>query len=104
MRAEASQQREFWSKAAAHYDRVVDLQLGGGTRAMVRARVAEEGRFGHLVEFGCGTGFFTRMLASKADLVVATDLSPAMLEIARKQIDASNVRFQAEDCQRTSFP
>jgi hypothetical protein len=51
-----SEQAEFWSKVAHAYDRVVDLQIGPRTRAMVRERVAREGRLGNLVEFGCGTG------------------------------------------------
>jgi len=96
-------QREFWSKVAHRYDRVVDLQIGGRTRAMVRERAAQEERFGTLAEFGCGTGFFTPVLAGKADRVVATDLSPGMLAVARARVGEPNVRFQAEDCQRTSF-
>jgi ubiquinone/menaquinone biosynthesis C-methylase UbiE len=96
-------QSEFWSKVAQRYDRVVDLQIGGRTRAMVRERAAQERRFGSLAEFGCGTGFFTQVLAGKADRVAATDLSPAMLAIAHTRVDAANVRFQVEDCQRTSF-
>jgi ubiquinone/menaquinone biosynthesis C-methylase UbiE len=97
------EQSEFWSKIAQKYDRVVDLQIGPKTRAMVRERVTKEGWLGNLAEFGCGTGFYTRVLAGKADSVLATDVSPAMLEIAKDQIKDSNVTFQAEDCQKTSF-
>ena len=96
-------QAEFWSKVARRYDRVVDLQIGGRTRAMVRERVEREERCGRLVELGCGTGFFTRALAERADHVVATDLSPAMLAIAQGRVAAPNLRFQTENCQRTSF-
>jgi len=103
MSVKAEAQREFWSKVARDYDRVVDLQLGGRVRAMAMERAARERHLGTLVEFGCGTGFFTQMLAAKADLLVATDLSPRMLEIAKERVGAPNVRFQAEDCQSTSF-
>ena len=71
---------------------------------MVRARVSREGGLGKAVEFGCGTGFFTETLAGKADSLVATDLSPRMLELARARVRAPNVTFQAEDCQATTFP
>jgi ubiquinone/menaquinone biosynthesis C-methylase UbiE len=98
------EQREFWSTVAARYDRVVDLQIGPRTRAMVRERVSREGRLGKAVEFGCGTGFFTETLAGKADSLVATDLSPGMLELARARVRAPHVTFQAEDCQATTFP
>lgn len=100
----ANEQREFWSTVAQKYDQVVDLQIGPVTRSMVRERVAEEGRLGKLAEFGCGTGFFTELLAGKADSVVATDISPGMLAAAKERVKAANVTFQVEDCQETSFP
>src|SRR5262245_21956758 len=100
----ADEQGEFWSKVAEKYDGVVDLQIGGKTRSMVRERVVQEGPLGRLVEFGCGTGFYTRVLAGKADTVLATDISPAMLALAKQQVKMANVTFQAEDCQHTSLP
>jgi len=96
--------REYWSKVARDYDRVVDLQIGPRTREMVRQRLAREGRLGDVAELGCGSGFYTAVLAEKADTVVATDIAPGMLELARERVAAPNVRFQAEDCQRTSLP
>jgi ubiquinone/menaquinone biosynthesis C-methylase UbiE len=83
---------------------VVDLQIGPRHRAMVRERVEREGALGRLVELGCGSGFFTAALAPRAESVVATDLSPGMLALARERVKAANVTFQVEDCQRTSFP
>jgi ubiquinone/menaquinone biosynthesis C-methylase UbiE len=100
----ADEQREFWSAVAEKYDRVVDVQIGPQTRSMVRERVAKEGALGHLAEFGCGTGFYTEVLARKADRVVATDLAPGMLALAKQRVTAANVTFQAEDCQKTSLP
>jgi len=97
-------QREFWSKVAPDYDRVVDRSIGGRTRSIVRERLARESALGSTVEFGCGTGFCTETLAGKADRVIATDLSPGMLDLARSRVNASNVSFQLEDCQQTSFP
>jgi len=82
---------------------VVDLQIGGKTRSLVRDRVAREGSLGRLVEFGCGTGFFTEVLARKADTLVATDISPGMLKLARQRVKAPHVTFRAEDCQHTSL-
>jgi len=98
-----NEQLEFWSKVAQKYDQVVDLQIGPKTRSLVRDRVAKEGRLGNLAEFGCGTGFYTQVLAGKADSVVATDISPDMLTLAREQIKAANVTFRIEDSQKTSF-
>jgi ABC-2 type transport system ATP-binding protein len=94
---------EFWSKAAPDYDRVVELQVGPGTRARVRDRLAQERPLGRVVEFGCGTGFFTRTLARNANSVLATDLSPGMLALVEERLQAHNITFQLQDCQRTSL-
>ena len=99
----ADEQSAFWSTIADRYDRVVDQQIGGPTRTAVRERLAREGRLGRTVELGCGTGFFTGVLAEKAESVLATDLSPGMLDLARRDAPV-NVTFQVEDCQRTSLP
>ena len=96
-------QTEFWSKVAAKYDRVVDLQIGTETRALVRERLREERQLGSVVEFGCGTGYYTQVLAEKSATVIATDLSPEMLEIAKERVQAANITFLTEDCQSTSF-
>ena len=89
---------------AQKYDQVVDLQIGPMNRSIVRERVRKEGRLGKLVEFGCGTGFYTQVLVGKADTVVATDISQGMLALAKERIKATNVTFQVEDCQATSLP
>ena len=100
----ANEQREFWSRVAQKYDAVVDAQIGPRTRSLLRERVAREDRLGRVVEFGCGTGFFTGTLAARADHVLATDLSPGMLALAKERTTAPNVTFQVEDCQRCSLP
>jgi ubiquinone/menaquinone biosynthesis C-methylase UbiE len=96
--------RDFWTGVAREYDRVVDLQIGPATRGLLRERLSREGRLGRVVELGCGTGFFTEVLAQNADSVVATDLSPGMLELARAAVRAPHVSFQVENCESTSFP
>jgi len=97
------EQTEFWSKVAQKYDHVVDSQIGGLTRSMARDRLAREGNLGRAVEFGCGTGFYTDTLASKADSLLATDISPGMLEIAQRRVVSQRITFKVEDCQRTSL-
>jgi len=36
--------------------------------------------------------------------VLATDLAPGMLAVAKQRIKAANVHFQEQDCQEPSFP
>jgi ubiquinone/menaquinone biosynthesis C-methylase UbiE len=94
---------QYWTRVAPKYDCVVDLQIGGMTRSLLRERVSEEHSLGSLVEFGCGTGFHTALLATEADSMVATDFSPGMLAATKERIRACNVTFRIEDCQNTSF-
>jgi len=100
----SNEQCAFWSKVVEKYDQVVDAQIGRGTRSLVRERLSNEAGLGSLAEFGCGTGFFTELLANKAQSVVATDLSPAMIALAKKRINQANIVFQVEDCQSSSLP
>jgi ubiquinone/menaquinone biosynthesis C-methylase UbiE len=38
----------------------------------------------HVLEIGCGTGKFSRLLAGRAERVLAIDLSPQMIRLARE--------------------
>ncbi|MDQ3931853.1 MAG: class I SAM-dependent methyltransferase [Actinomycetota bacterium] len=50
-------------------------------------------REGLVVELGCGSGHLTRHLVHAGHRVLATDASPAMLELARRMIpDVENIR------------
>lgn len=95
---------EFWSNISVKYDSVVDAQLGRDLRNLVRERLSQEANLGRTLEVGCGSGKFTRILSERADSVVATDIAPGMLELARNGLrDKANVSFQLEDCTKLSF-
>jgi ubiquinone/menaquinone biosynthesis C-methylase UbiE len=42
-------------------------------------------RCGQILEIGCGTGEFSRLLARRAEKVLAVDLSPQMIRLARER-------------------
>ncbi len=55
---------------------------------------------GKLLELACGTGQVTQRLASQvpsAVTILATDLSPEMMEIAKKKVNAPNVEWDDVD-------
>jgi SAM-dependent methyltransferase len=56
-------------------------------------------RHGLVLEFGCGSGLLTRELIAAGHRVIATDASPAMLEIARAEIGA-----KAEEVRKLTLP
>jgi demethylmenaquinone methyltransferase/2-methoxy-6-polyprenyl-1,4-benzoquinol methylase len=50
-----------------------------------------------VLEIACGTGYWTRFVASVASSVVAIDSAPETLRIARQRVPAGKVRFQVGD-------
>ncbi len=75
---------QSFSRAAASYDAVAELQRAVGGQLM--AQLPDRLRPDRILDLGCGTGYFTRALAARfpgAD-VLGLDIAPGMLEVARR--------------------
>jgi SAM-dependent methyltransferase len=88
--------RTTWDAAAAS-DRV-EQYVGDPATAKdeldsLFSRLGDDPRGGTCVEVGCGFGRMTGELATRFDRVVALDVSPLMLELARTRVPAGNVLF-----------
>lgn len=58
-----------------------------------------------VLDIGCGTGEFSRLLAKRFDTVVAIDLSPNMIEVAKQRSQQFiNINFQVADILQWKFP
>jgi SAM-dependent methyltransferase len=57
-----------------------------------------------VLELGCGTGSFTRALAYSGADIVAIDVSPELLEIARADYSAPNVRYEIQNASALGYP
>jgi SAM-dependent methyltransferase len=57
-----------------------------------------------VLEVGCGAGYFTRELARSGADIVASDVSPELLEIARANCSAPNVRYEIQNAYELSYP
>ena len=58
-----------------------------------------------MLEIGCGTGGFARRLAERSQHVLALDVSPEMIRIAREQsAQFPNIEFQLADVRDVPFP
>ncbi len=85
----------FWDKIATRYAArpVGDEAAYAATLDRVRAHLIPEAR---VLELGCGTGTTALKLAPHVAEITATDVSPAMIEIARdKGAGVDNARFEA---------
>jgi len=57
------------------------------------------------LEIGCGTGAFARLVAKRAGRVLALDLSPQMIQIARERSrEYANIEFRVANVLEWKFP
>lgn len=56
-----------------------------------------------VLELGCGVGYFTEFLAKSGANITANDISPDLLEVARKRVTAENVAFKIENAYDLSY-
>lgn len=56
-----------------------------------------------VLEIGCGTGLFTGEISKTANKITAIDISPALLDLAKRQVDAPNVEFMVKNAYNTGF-
>ena len=96
------------SSVAADFDRLAQLDQDGWTAN----NHYHEFLLGHLppncknvLEVGCGTGAFSRRLAERAANVLAIDLSPEMIRVARdRSFQFPNLTFEIADVMSRDFP
>jgi SAM-dependent methyltransferase len=57
----------------------------------------------HILELGCGTGYFTRELAKLNIHITAIDISPDLIEEARKEVTYGRVDFQIQNAYQMTY-
>ena len=97
-----AKQRTVWQKNADRYDRVM-AGLERGLLAGNREWIAERAH-GRVLEVAIGTGRSLEFYAADAE-VTGVDLSPAMLELARRHADdlGVNVDLREGDAEQLPF-
>jgi 2-polyprenyl-3-methyl-5-hydroxy-6-metoxy-1,4-benzoquinol methylase len=56
-----------------------------------------------VLEIGCGTGEFTKKIASSGADITAIDISPDLLEVAKETTPNVNVRFHIQNVEKLGF-
>jgi ubiquinone/menaquinone biosynthesis C-methylase UbiE len=96
---------KYWNRTAVGYDEGIDHIFGNNMRLIILDKLQKERHLGRTVEFGCGTGFFTPVLAQLSESVSATDISEKMLDLIREKIKGlSNIEVVYQNCEKTSLP
>jgi demethylmenaquinone methyltransferase/2-methoxy-6-polyprenyl-1,4-benzoquinol methylase/ArsR family transcriptional regulator len=60
--------------------------------AIFAAALERPARWGRLLDVGCGAGRMLELLAPRAETAIGVDLSPAMLGVARAQLEKAGLR------------
>jgi ubiquinone/menaquinone biosynthesis C-methylase UbiE len=95
----------YWSRFVEDYDNRRKYVGGIELDALTKRRFEEQQELGEILEFGCGTGDFTRCVVAQSKSVLATDYSSQMVS-AMERIFAgeSKVTVQQANCHATNLP
>lgn len=96
----------YWDAMAADYDAEIFSVRDNDTRGLIAGHVARLGRPDRIAaDLGCGVGKFTPLLAEAFGRVHACDLSPKLLDQARRACRGhDNVDFFQTDLGRVAHP
>jgi len=103
---------EYWA-ARSRLDplaAVLDPAADGGKNAQIHrmhsaalSRALEGRRLGKVLDFGCGTGRISAVIARSSDHVTGVDISPDMVDRARELVQDPRIDFIAYDGDRLPF-
>ncbi|WED22721.1 malonyl-ACP O-methyltransferase BioC [Vibrio sp. JC009] len=92
---------EAFGKAASKYDQHAEFQRQVGRELM--AKMPRDLTGYKVLDIGCGTGYFSELLAQRGAEVTAADLSADMLEQAKFRCGSSVAHYQQADAENLPF-
>ena len=81
---------ESFSRAASTYDQHAEFQRQVGQHILERMPSDLTGK--KVLDLGCGTGYFAKLLALRGAKVIAADLSDAMLRATASRCEQLDVK------------
>ena len=102
---ENTQEYQYWSKVADIFDEANTYIVGKLTQEETSNWLVHQFKGTEVVlELGCGTGFYSAMIAARVKHLTATDMSQEMLVKAMmKFAQWRNVEIHTANCYRTPF-
>jgi len=90
--------QSYYARRAAEYEKIYDKPERQADLARLRAELPPLFAGERVLEIACGTGYWTLLIAARAESVLAIDAVGDVLVIARsKNYANSNVRFEQVD-------
>ena len=92
--ARAAQAQKYFAEHAPSWNETRRLHAPEAEveAAIFAAALERPARWGRLLDVGCGAGRMLELLAPRAETAIGVDLSPAMLGVARAQLEKAGLR------------
>lgn len=72
-------------------------------KAVLFKKFCRPGKKDQVLEIGSGDGVFTKRLSGTGAQIVATDVTPAVIERSKKRIKFKGLIYKIENCEKLSF-
>jgi len=99
-------EKKLWDKLAVNYDSFIN-DMFCKTYSSILENIDLELKANDIVlEIGTGTGMISFSICSKVSSIIATDLSPEMIRIAKQKQEETNIKnidFQIQDSYNLTF-
>lgn len=100
-------ERKFWDWFAKKYDLFIEKTQSKIYQSILDNIEIELNIDFKVLEIGTGTGIVPFSICSKVSSIVATDISPKMIQIAKqkqKDLNINNINFQVQDACNLALP
>lgn len=100
-----NEQVRYYQLRAKEYDSIYQKPERQQDLLQIRHFLGQQFSDQYLFEIACGTGYWTQILSISAKKIIATDINPEVLAIAReKNFPRQNVEFQIQDLYQLTTP
>jgi len=99
-------ERGFWDSFASKYDSFIQKNASSSYEKLLIELLNDTNDSSELLEIATGTGILSIELRSQISKITAIDISPEMIEIAKKKIEEhqiSNIDFRVGDSNNLEF-
>ena len=102
-----NKERRFWDKFANIYDSFINKIFAATYKAILENLDSDLNSTNNVLDIGTGTGIIPFSICSIVSYVIAIDISPEMIQIAKQKQQSSNIKnidFQVQDSYKLNFP
>ena len=98
------EKEKYWSRFADNFNAKQQYVTGIELRETIFQELVKLQNLGHVLEFACGNGAYTKVILKSAKKITATDYSEEMIEHTKK-IFSNNAQIIVEqaNCHKTTY-